>query len=80
MDSSHLKRDVQPMPDDVADRLNSENLMEAYRQRPPYQQNDYLGWIARAKRPETRQKRTEQMVEELRGGTLYMNMKYNART
>lgn len=68
------------MPDEISERLHHENLMEAYLLRPPYQQNDYLGWIARAKRPETRQKRIEQMVDELRGGKYYMNMKYNART
>lgn len=80
MNITHLKRELQPMPEEIAERLNCEKLMDAYHQRPPYQQNDYLGWIARAKLPETRQKRIEQMVDELRGGKLYMNMKYNART
>ena len=31
--------------------------MEAYQARPPYQRNDYLGWIDRAKRPETKARR-----------------------
>ena len=79
MDFSSLKRVLQPMPDDIAAMLNELGLMEAYHNRPAYQQNDYLGWIARAKRPETREKRTAQMVEELRGGTRYMNMQYHAR-
>ena len=46
--------------------------MDAYRGRPAYQQNDYLAWIARAKRPETKEKRLAQMLEELeRGGCVY---------
>lgn len=48
--------------------------MAAYDARPDYQRNDYLGWIARAKRPETRQKRLNQMLYELALGSVYMNM------
>ncbi|WP_148229283.1 YdeI/OmpD-associated family protein [Oceanithermus profundus] len=48
--------------------------MEAYRSRPPYQQNDYIGWITRAKRTETREKRFAQMLEELEQGDKYMKM------
>lgn len=66
------------MPDDIAARLAAEGLREAYDARPSYQRNDYLGWIARAKRPETREKRIAQMLEELAGGTLYMKMRWRA--
>ena len=52
--------------------------MEAYRARPPYQRNDYLGWITRAKLPETRSRRLKQMLEELEEGTHYMNMRWRA--
>ncbi len=52
--------------------------MDDYRARPPYQQNDYLGWINRAKRDETKQRRLAQMVDELRHGDRYMNMPYRA--
>ncbi len=79
LDSTRLKRTINPMPPDIEARLNQENLMEAYRKRPPYQRNDYLGWILRAKRPETREKRVTQMIEELRGGNKYMGMNYNAK-
>jgi uncharacterized protein YdeI (YjbR/CyaY-like superfamily) len=51
--------------------------MDAYRARPDYQQNDYIGWIDRAKREETKQKRLAQMLDELEGGKLYMNMVWN---
>lgn len=53
--------------------------MDAYLMRPPYQQNDYLGWIARAKLEATKTKRLNQMLDELEGGRLYMNMKWKPR-
>ncbi|NNE50827.1 MAG: YdeI/OmpD-associated family protein [Sulfitobacter sp.] len=62
------------MPDFVADALDAENLRERYDQRPWYQRNDYIGWIAQAKREETRQKRLRQMLDELRRGDLYIKM------
>lgn len=63
-----------PMPDDIRAVLEKRRLMAAYRGRPDYQQNDYIGWIGRAKREETRQKRIEQMLSELAEGGVYMNM------
>ncbi|NLH47893.1 MAG: YdeI/OmpD-associated family protein [Myxococcales bacterium] len=68
------------MPAFVRRALIEKGLMEAYRLRPAYQQNDYLGWIARAKREETRQKRLEQMFNELRQGSIYMKMKWNPKS
>jgi len=79
IDTSRLKRKINPMPKDVEERLLRENLMDAYRKRPPYQQNDYLGWISKAKRPETKEKRISQMLEELRSGDKYMGMDYRAK-
>lgn len=46
---SALKRAKNPMPVFVRNALDERGLMEAYLDRPPYQQNDYLGWISRAK-------------------------------
>lgn len=68
-----------PMPADVSERLLQEGLTEHYNSRPPYQQNDYIGWIIKAKRPETRQKHLDQMLEELRSGDAYMGMAYRAK-
>lgn len=62
------------MPEDVRDRLVEAGAIADYEQRPEYQQNDYLGWIERAKRPETREQRIRQMLAELRAGGTYMNM------
>jgi uncharacterized protein YdeI (YjbR/CyaY-like superfamily) len=67
------------MPDDIRNLLTREGVMPAYNARPPYQQNDYIGWITRAKRPETRQKRIEQMLAELEAGNAYMKMPYRAK-
>ena len=76
---STLKRPKNPMPLFVRDALNERALMDAYLARPPYQQNDYLGWIARAKLEATKTKRLNQMLDELEGGRLYMNMTWNPR-
>jgi len=62
------------MPDYIREALTERGLMDAYHARPDYQQNDYIGWILRAKREETKEKRLTQMLEELEGGDRYMNM------
>lgn len=74
-----LKRAKNPMPGFVKDALTSKGLMDAYKARPPYQRNDYLGWINRAARDETREKRLNQMLDELERGDKYMNMPYRAK-
>lgn len=68
------RRPVQPMPDDVHAELDERGLMGLYRQRPFYQRNDYLAWIGRAVKVETRHKRIEQMLDELEEGGIYMRM------
>ena len=69
-----LQRTIEPMPDNVKQALNEMGLMTDYHARPLYQQNDYLGWINRAKRQETKDKRLQQMLYELERGGVYMNM------
>jgi uncharacterized protein YdeI (YjbR/CyaY-like superfamily) len=68
-----------PMPADVADELAKHELMDAYRARPPYQRNDYIGWINKAKRDDTRKRRIAQMLQELGQGDKYMKMPYHAK-
>jgi uncharacterized protein YdeI (YjbR/CyaY-like superfamily) len=75
-DFSNLSRPLQDMPDFVLAALVEKDLLEIYRGRPAYQQNDYLAWVARAKRPETREKRLLQMLDELARGDVYMKMPY----
>ena len=67
------------MPDDIARALAERGLKNAYEARPAYQRNDYLAWIGRAVRDQTRQKRMDQMLEELEGGEMYMRMKWQVR-
>ena len=71
---SKLRRPRYPMPGFVAQALEDRRLMAEYDKRPAYQQNDYIGWISRAKRQETKLKRLHQMLEELEKGGIYMNM------
>ncbi len=66
------------MPVDVKKALSRSGLMESYEARPPYQRNDYLGWIAAAKREGTKAKRVAQMLSELRSGKAYMGMSWKA--
>ncbi len=70
-----LKRAQNPMPDFVKAALESKGLAAVYAARPPYQRNDYLGWIARAKREATRDKRLRQMLDELAAGDTYLGMR-----
>ncbi|WP_394820618.1 YdeI/OmpD-associated family protein [Pendulispora albinea] len=76
---SRLQRDVHPMPLFIKKELAGRGLMPAYRSRPAYQQNDYIGWITRAKLEATRQKRLAQMLDELDLGNVYMNMAWRPR-
>jgi uncharacterized protein YdeI (YjbR/CyaY-like superfamily) len=66
------------MPDFVKRALEERGLMEAYKERPAYQQNDYVGWINQAKRQETKEKRLRQMLDELEMGGVYMNIEHPA--
>ncbi|WP_298707389.1 YdeI/OmpD-associated family protein [Chitinophaga sp.] len=78
-DFSNLRRPLQPMPGYIAEALQREGLIEQYEARPAYQQNDYLSWITRAVREETREKRLRQMLEELKKGGVYMRMAWKGQ-
>jgi hypothetical protein len=73
-DFSSLSRPKYPMPDFVKRALEKRGLMTDYKARPAYQQNDYIGWIIRAKRQVTKERRLNQMLRELERGGIYMNM------
>lgn len=75
-DFSNLERPRHPMPDFVKRELEERGLMEDFKERPAYQQNDHVGWINRAKRQETKEKRLNQMLDELEEGGVYMNMEH----
>ena len=73
-----MMRPRYPMPDFIKESLEDRGLMNAYNERPAYQRNDYLGWIGRAKKPETILKRLHQMLDELERGGVYMKMDHPA--
>lgn len=73
---SNLKRQRIAMPDFVRQALDGKDLMQVYLTRPDYQQNETLAWIVRGKRPETVQKRLNQMLNELEQGGVYMKMQH----
>lgn len=66
------------MPKFVKEALESNGVVEDFENRPAYQQNDYIGWINRAKREETKLKRLNQMLTELKKGGVYMKMSHPA--
>lgn len=68
------KRPRYPMPDFFRQALEEHGLMADYLARPAYQRNDYIGWVNRAKRSGTKEKRLHQMLDELEKGGVYMNM------
>lgn len=73
------KRPIHPMPDEISKALKERGLKQAYALRPPYQRNDYVDWITRAKRQETREKRLLQMLDELENGGRNMGISYKAK-
>ena len=69
--SSHPNQSSQPMPGNVRGALAKKNLMDAFRARPDYQQNEYLKWIATAAGPAAKQQRLDQMLDELDKGGVF---------
>ena len=64
------------MPAAIRHALIGRGLLMAYRARPAYQRNDYLGWIMHAKLEATQARRLDQMLDELQHGDRYMKMPY----
>lgn len=67
------------LPVDIAHALRAHALEAIFAARPPQQRHEYVGWINAAKLDTTRAKRLQQLLDELRDGTLRMNMEYVAR-
>jgi uncharacterized protein YdeI (YjbR/CyaY-like superfamily) len=70
-------RKREEMPEFVRVALEESDLRAKYDARPAYQRNDYLLWINKVKREDTKLKHLEQMLDELRRGGVYMGMKWN---
>ena len=67
-------RPPEPMPEDVRLAIEERGVRAEYDARPWYQRNDYLAWLGRAKRADTRARRLAQMLDELEQGGVYMRM------
>ena len=76
-DTSRLTRPIHDVPEWMTEAIKERGLFAKYRERPAYQQNDYVHWITSPKREETRRKRLNQMLDELEAGGVYMKMKWN---
>lgn len=76
---TRVKRPRHQMPAFIREALINRALLDAFNRRPAYQRNDYIGWITRAKRKETKEKRLAQMLDELFRGDRYMKMAYRPR-
>lgn len=72
-------RSEKELPNDLRRILVQEGQLENYEARPRYQRTDYISWIEKAARTETREKRITQMLEELQNGDAYMGMAYTAK-
>lgn len=68
MDYPGLTRPVYPIPDNVKQALDDGQLWERYAARRAYQCNDYISWVTRARRMQTRRERLARMLEGLRTG------------
>ena len=75
-DYSKLERKRNSMPNYINEALENTGLMLEYRNRPAYQQNNYIGWIEEAKKQEAKVKRLSQMLEERELGGIYMKMQH----
>lgn len=64
------------VPKDVDAAIDAAGVRKDFELRPPFQQNDYVGWITRAVTDATRTKRLRQMLDELAAGGVYMGMKH----
>jgi hypothetical protein len=62
------------MPAWIRDAPVEKDLHDAYAARPPYQRNDWIGWITAAAREGTRRRRLAAMLRELAQGHGYMGM------
>jgi hypothetical protein len=75
-DKTLAAKSQQPMPGFVRKALEKHKLVDAYRARPSYQQNDYLFWIAEAKLQVLKDKRLAQMLDELEKGDAFKGQPY----
>ena len=63
------------MPGYFRQVLEERKLMQSYNKRPAHQRNDCIVWLERARKLETRQRRLDQMLNELTLEGVFMGIK-----
>jgi hypothetical protein len=66
----------QQMPGNVRTALVKRDLMDAFLARPEYQRDGYLKWIAQAAGTIEKQKRLDQMLDEVEKGDVFKGEPY----
>ena len=77
--ASEHKPTRRPIPDFIRKALQDNILMAVYLSRQTFQRNEYVAWIMRAKKSETREQRLSQMLDELARGGQRMTLKRRDR-
>lgn len=67
------------MLDDVRDALEKSGMRTAYYGRPPYQRNDFIGWVNKVKASKTWAAHIPQMIGQLKRGHGYMKMDWSGK-
>jgi uncharacterized protein YdeI (YjbR/CyaY-like superfamily) len=62
-DAAIAREDVSSVPDDLVQELENNDAWIAFENWPASQKKQYLFWLATAKKPETREKRIQLIVE-----------------
>jgi hypothetical protein len=63
------------LPEKLRAILQSKDLLNRFRERPPYQKRDYVQWTTSPAREETKARRFKILLEDLKTGR-FMNMAY----
>jgi uncharacterized protein YdeI (YjbR/CyaY-like superfamily) len=66
--AASARENVTTLPADLAQALRERAAWEGFQAWPPSRKKQYLFWLTSARRPETRRKRVEAIVERARGG------------
>jgi uncharacterized protein YdeI (YjbR/CyaY-like superfamily) len=80
MDNKKLAPPMEYYPEFVHEALQQNGLYSRFTVRPVYQQINYLKWINSAQKSETKLKRLDQMLSELRSGDKYMSLPFSEET
>jgi uncharacterized protein YdeI (YjbR/CyaY-like superfamily) len=67
-EAATAREDISAVPEDLAQGLWKNEVWATFQDWPPSRKKQYLYWLSTAKRPETRQKRLQAIVDTVRAG------------